>query len=249
MAAAAFAAGFTDFGFSGHTYVPAENFGVKDEAAFVAAVRALAKQYEGKMHIYAAMEHDYYFPVQNRAALDYIVGSVHEIQDSATGRRYVIDALKSDLVRCKNEMFGGDGAAMTRRFYALTAENALRCRPQIIGHFDLIVKNNALGDVFSEDSQAYRMAALEALHACAETDAVFEVNTGGMYRGYRNAPYPARFLLEELRTLGVPITLNADAHDTAGLTYAFAETRDFLRDVGFRSVVSLRNGRWVEEGL
>ena len=42
MAEAAYALGFTDFGFSGHTYVDFADYGVKDELAYVRALTAPA---------------------------------------------------------------------------------------------------------------------------------------------------------------------------------------------------------------
>ena len=101
---------------------------------------------------------------------------------------------------------------MARQFYALTAENAKRYRPEIIGHFDLIVKNNEDGLLFDEESPAYRAAALESLHRCHATGGIFELNTGGIFRGYRKTPYPADFLLRELTAIGGRVTVNGDAH-------------------------------------
>ncbi len=183
MAAAAYMRGFTDFGFSGHSrtrYAEGVNFGVQDEAAYCACRRALRQEYAGRMDIAIGMEQDYYAPVQNRAALDYLIGAVHDFHDAAQNRYYWVDGDVQNLQACKAEMFGGDGLALAKGFYALTAKNALENKPDIIAHFDLIVKNNADGAFFDEESPAYRAAALEALHACMETGAVFELNTGGM---------------------------------------------------------------------
>ena len=249
MIEAAIAAGFTDFGVSGHTYVPQDDFGVRDEEAYVRELRALQKEYAGRIRVWAGLEHDFYFPVEDRARLDYVVGSLHELRDEATGRFYVIDGPKEDLLACRDECFGGDGLAMAERFFELTAENAGTYRPDILGHFDLIVKNNAANDVFDETSPRYREAALAALRRCASAGCVFEVNTGGMFRGYRAAPYPARFLLEELARLGARVTVSADAHETAALRFGFGEALELLRASGFSSVAVWENGRFVDKML
>ncbi len=57
----------------------------------------------------------------------------------------------------------------------------------------------------------YRAAALEALHAADPDATLLEINTGGVARGYRAAPYPALFLLREWRSMGGRSS-SSDAH-------------------------------------
>lgn len=249
MAQAALAAGFTDLGFSGHSPAPFDaDFSVRSEAEYVRALRALQREYAGRLRISVGMEQDFYAPVQNRAALDYIIGSVHYLRDDA-GCFYAVDGAPEDLDACVERMFGGDAIAMARAYYALVAENARRCRPEIIGHFDLVKKHNRQNRLFREDDPAYRAAALEALAACADTGAVFELNTGGIFRGCCAEPYPARFLLEALCARGARVTVNGDAHCTGALTYWFPEALALLRDVGFSRVSVWEAGAFVERPL
>ena len=249
MAAAACSAGFTDFGFSGHTYVGFVNFGVRDELAYAAQIRQLAKEYQGRMCLYAGMEHDYYYPVAHREVMDYIIGSVHEIQSPAIGRRYIIDGPKQSVLACREEVFGGDGLAMAEYFYEITAKNAEQYRPEVIGHFDLIVKNNADGSLFDELSPRYRSAALDALACCCAADPVFEVNTGGIFRGYRAKPYPDPFLLRELLERNARVMINADAHETAAICFYFSECLELLHAIGYRSIWVWEKGEFVERGI
>lgn len=79
--------------------------------------------------------------------------------------------------------------------------------------------------------------------------AVFEVNTGGMFRGYCGEPYPSRFLLEALRKSGARVTVNADAHCTEAVRFRFDETLALLRDIGFTAVTVLEDGMFVEKPL
>ena len=53
-----------------------------------------------------------------------------------------------------------------------------------------------------------------------ENDCILEVNTGGVYRGYRKDFYPGAWLLGEWNKLGGRVIITADAHDTAALTSA-----------------------------
>ena len=250
MARAALEAGFTDFGFSGHSYAPFDlDYSVKSEQHYVQELRALQNAYAGRLRIAVGMEADWFAPVNDRAALDYIIGSVHYLRDEATGRYYAVDGAPEALDACVAQMFGGDALAMARAYYALVAENVRKYRPEIIGHFDLVKKNNCGGHLFDEADPVYRTAALEALDACAATGAVFEVNTGGMFRGYCGEPYPSRFLLEALRKSGARVTVNADAHCTEAVRFRFDETLALLRDIGFTAVTVLEDGMFVEKPL
>lgn len=250
MAHAALSAGFTDFGFSGHSYAPFDpDYSIRSERDYVRQLRALQRAYAGRMRIAVGLEEDYFAPVADRAALDYRIGSVHYLHDSGSNRYYAVDADRSDLEQCVAQMFGGDALRMVRAYYALVAEHAQKNRPEIIGHFDLIKKNNGGGYFFDETDAAYRAAAREALDACIQTGAIFEVNTGGIFRGYCTEPYPARFLLEELQKKGARVTVNADAHCIQALRFGFEETLTLLRDVGFSAVTVLERGQFVEKAL
>ena len=71
MAEAAIAAGFTDFGFSGHGHTPFDlSYSLKDEAGYIREIRALQKEYAGRIRLYCGLEQDYFAPTQRREAYD-----------------------------------------------------------------------------------------------------------------------------------------------------------------------------------
>lgn len=252
MAQAALDAGFTDFGISGHSRIEAPGeagWFIESEEQFLAVMDALKRQFAPRLRIWAGMEQDWYGPVHCREKLDYLIGSVHALRSGETGRYYWMDGAAASLAACRDEMFGGDMEKLVRAFYRLTAENVQRWHPDVIGHFDIVGKNNEGGAFFDEESPACRAAALEALHACCETGAVLEVNTGGMRRGYRTVPYPARFLLAEAHAMGARVTLNADAHAADAVTFRLAEAAELLRSVGYTEYASFENGAFVQRPL
>ena len=63
----------------------------------------------------------------------------------------------------------GGAQAFIKAYY----ENVMDCvqsqRPEVVGHFDLVCKNNEAGRFFDEDAPAYRRLALEALDAVSYT--------------------------------------------------------------------------------
>jgi histidinol-phosphatase (PHP family) len=131
--------------------------------------------------------------------------------------------------------FGGDGLAMAEAYFASVAEVAAK-KPDILGHFDLIKKLNCTGAYFDENSPRYKAAALAALDAARKADCLLEVNTGGVYRGYRNDFYPSFWLLEEWRKMGGRVVITADAHNCESLTFGYADAADLLRSAGFTEV-------------
>lgn len=228
MADAAEAAGFTAFGFSSHSDPFCGNL---NERAYVEEILRLKSERKGRLDILLGIEQDFFRPVESRAAFDYLIGSVHYIKGPKTGKLHPVDWGEKELQACLDE-FDGDGIAMVRAYYALLEENVRRFSPDVVGHFDLIVKNNASGRFFDENSPDYRKAALHALHVCIESGGIIEMNTGGVYRGYRETFYPAPFLLEELARLDGKVTLNADAHDAQGLCFGLSHALEQARKAG-----------------
>lgn len=248
MIRAAIAAGFTDFGISDHSWAGFDGMGIEDEGAYIELLTALKHKYADTINLAIGMEQDIYAPVHMRQQMDYIIGSVHEVKD-ADGGFHWMDGSREKLVQCIDTWFDGDPLRMAAEYYRLVVENTEIVRPEIIGHFDLVSKNNSHNAVFDEGSSAYRALALDALEACLSTGAILEVNTGGMFRGYRERPYPARFILEAARDMGGHVMLAADAHQVEALTYFFDETQTILREVGFKTVIMLKNGAFTEEAL
>ena len=75
------------------------------------------------------------------------------------------------------------------------------------------------------------------------------MNTGAIARGYRKEPYPAPFLLDEIKARGGKILLSSDSHNAANLTVAFDACIELLRANGFRSIVALSEGKFKEFGI
>jgi len=75
------------------------------------------------------------------------------------------------------------------------------------------------------------------------------VNTGAMARGYKTTPYPARFILEEIKSLGGSVILSSDCHDADKLTFAFDESVKLLKEIGFTHVDRLTADGFVADEI
>ena len=122
-------------------------------------------------------------------------------------------------------------------------------KPDILGHIDLVKKLNADGSFFDEESPRYKAAALRALQAVRENDCILEVNTGGVYRGYRKDFYPGAWLLGEWNKLGGRVIITADAHDTAALTFGFDEAAAAIKAAGFTALTVLTVNGFEQQEL
>ena len=252
MASAAYEAGVRYYGFSGHGHTPCPaDIGICMEAApaeYRAEAERLRKEYEGRMEILLGIEQDLCADIPVPDWAEYWIGSVHDLQDPKTGKYYAVDWKMEELEACRDEMCGGDGLALAEAYYAAVIEMAKK-QPPILGHIDLITKLNGDGTLFDEESPRYKEAALAALHAVDPEATVLEINTGAIARGYRTAPYPAPFLLNEWRAMGGRVILTADAHHTGGIQFAYDLAAAHARASGYETAVILTRKGWTDVPL
>ena len=78
---------------------------------------------------------------------------------------------------------------------------------------------------------------------------MLEINTGGMARGYRDAPYPALFLLREWRRLGGRIILSSDSHSADTILYGYDASIALAKAAGFDKSTILTLHGPVECGI
>lgn len=237
MASAACAQGVTTLGFTGHSHTPCDLeycMSPSRTGQYKATIAKLKNEYRGKVDILCGIEWDQ-FSDDNPHAYDYWIGSVHYLHGHRTGKYYEIDWRAQDLRACLNDDFGGDGLAMAEAYFASVAEVAAK-GPDILGHLDLIKKLNGTGEFFDEEAPRYKEAARRALAAAKAADCVLEINTGGVYRGFRKDFYPSFWMLQEWQQMGGRVTITADAHTADALTFGYEEAAQMARDAGFAEV-------------
>ncbi len=250
IARAAWEKGFVSLGFSSHApqlFDPECCVAPDREEAYKAEIRALGREYAGRMAIYLGIERDEYACV-SPADYDYYIASVHYLP--LNGEYVAIDGDPRDFCRLIREGCGGDPLVLAKRYFDHVREYVVRDRPPIIGHFDLLRKNNARAPMFDEDSPVYRALALEALEAMKDSGAFLEVNTGGMARGLLTSPYPAAFLLSAWKDWGGEVIINSDCHRVQFLDASFDEAEALLRSLGYDHAVRLgRTALWERYAL
>lgn len=185
--------------------------------------------------------------------LDYRIGSIHYAGPSLkeSGEPWCIDDSEEEYLTGLKEIYGGKARPAVEAYYLRIREMIEKHQPEIIGHLDVIKKNNVApgGErpdalCFSEDEDWYRAAVTETLRVAAARGSIVEVNTGGLARGRCRSLYPTDRILRECLELGVRITLNADAHQAHQLTAFFPETARHLKDLGVDILWYLTRDGW-----
>ena len=246
MGVAASEKGFDSIGFSTHSYV--EEIGQfsmqeKDTEAYKAEITRLQKCYGDRIRIFCGMEKDNYTTVSTDG-YDYLLGSVHIIR--LNGDVLFID-WSADRVRDQiDKHFGGDSIAYAKAYFEAVRELPEYGHFDILAHYDLLTKfSEQEPDLIDTDNPLYREAAISTLEALAGKVKFFEVNTGAISRGYRTTPYPAPFLLKEMKRLGFGAIISSDCHDCNFLDCAYDEAEKLLKEAGFTEHYVLKDEGFV----
>ena len=229
MVRAAAEQGLKVFGLSGHGYTPYdESYCMlpEEEAAYERDVRALAEEYAGKLEVLCGVEQDCLAGKPARD-WDYVIGSVHYIDCGEEGGIIPIDESRKLWLEIVDRYFGGDVYAMIEKYYETESIVCRNTDADVIGHFDLITKYNrggeggCKGELFDEGDPRYIAAWQKAADQLLEADVPFEINTGGMSRGYRTDAYPAKPIRDYIAARGGKFILSSDSHNTETLCSQF----------------------------
>ena len=223
--------GFTALGFSMHSFLEKDLHIVPSrdsETAYIKEVLALKKEFADKIKIFLGLEQDLYSDAP-RSDFEYLIGSVHYIKRDDDF--FPVDAGKEKLLFIVDTYFGGDFCAFAEDYFSLVCEVAKKIKPDIIGHFDLIMKYCEQIDL--PETDRYIEVATEAIKRLIPLGIPFEINTGAMSRGLRTTPYPSERLLKIMQQNGAKIVFSSDCHNKDFLEYGFDAAKKMALDAGF----------------
>jgi histidinol-phosphatase (PHP family) len=253
---AAAAAGYHTFGVSEHAPRSQERFLYNTERekgydldrlgrefeAYAAAVRQLAAEFQGRLHVLCGFEaevipaatyRDEMLGHRQRFGFDYMVGSVHYVDETT------IDGPKPEFERALAAR--GSLEALAIAYYQAVALMVAALQPEVVGHFDLIRLNAGRGARL--DTPPIRQAARQALEAVRDCGAILDVNTAG-YRKGLGMPYPAPWLVETAHAMDIGFCFGDDSHGPAQVGQGIDEARRYLLEngVGQVTVLTRENG-------
>ena len=182
---------------------------------------------------------------------DYIIGSVHYIplhfplnvqrnEQKAAGIRTgrtkagsaaesagyaAVDDTPEILMAAVRDYYAGDYYKAAQAYFSLAADVVDRTGCDIIGHFDLFSKFNQKCHLFNEQDPRYVHAWKKAADQLSAAGKVFEINTGGMFRGWRNIPYPSPEICRYISQKGGRFILSGDSHSTDAIGYGFSAVK------------------------
>jgi histidinol-phosphatase (PHP family) len=194
-----------------HAYIPFHDFyTIKPDkiGEFQSTIRALAKKYAGKIKVLCGAEGDPVSPMSYEG-FDYVIGSNHyfykgDFVDAC-------DFTPKHFSWVVNTVFGGDGTAAAVNYF----ENLVKVadlNPAFIGHFDLVTKLNDNLKVIDVNDSRYVKAWKKAADELLKLNVPFEINFGGITRGWKKTTYPAPDMLDYLEKNGAKFILSSDAH-------------------------------------
>ena len=272
MVIAAIKCGFTVLGFSEHSIHPLDpgfygpewswHIFSKNIEAYGQEMQRLKKKYEGQIKLLAGFEADFFqdntaeksigstIPLKSNYCFtpDFLIGSVHFVcnQKGFYTVDYDPDSVKAGLIKLYGDKEGNVNykAAVCEYFEAERKMLELG-KFEILGHPDLIKKNNPVLHFFDENEGWYKEELKLTAKAAARAGVVAEINTGAIARGFLDDVYPSAQFLEYFKDEGVPICINSDAHFADKIDCAWDRASLAAKKAGYKELTYPVSGELI----
>jgi histidinol-phosphatase (PHP family) len=268
---------FDSIGFSAHAPTLKKididtGWHLRDIDTYSAHIRKAKEDWKGKLKVYMGLEVDY---IQNYIApidsdiqnlgLDYIIGSVHAVLPPNKKIDWAkpfndnkdllcVDGSEKEFQILIEHGFNNDAGALVAAYWNAVIEMCSAGGFDILGHCDIIKKNNPDDKYFSTHDEHYLSYVSKLCDILEGTNIVVEVNTGGLNRRKTKECYPSTDILRILNRRNIPVTINADAHECSHIDGNYDAARYALVESGYTHFM-LYNGRvdgrslWAAEAL
>ncbi len=239
-------------GISAHAPVPFDCFWTMkqdDLSKYFSDIEDLKAKYQGKINILTSLEVDYIpgttgpdFPMIEALNLDYIIGSIHFVDQFENGEPWAIDGSFDEFNVGFNDIFKGDIKKVVKRFFELNREMIQTQQFEIIGHFDKIKMHNATKPLFDESDGWYLQELEDTLNVIAENNIIVEVNTKSFERN--GLLFPGVSLFPKMKEKNIDVTINSDAHYPNKQICGFSYVANELFRAGYRYLKEFKDGGW-----
>ena len=183
---------------------------------FITSCRHLQRKYSNEIQIYVGFETEHYHgsipyikDLMQQYEPDYIVGSVHHVDD--IGFDY------SEKIYAQAITVTGGIEGLYCRYFDAQYQLISEIRPRVVGHFDLI-------RIYDPDYKQHlklpkvREKVRRNLELIRRLNLIMDVNARAISKGAME-PYPTHSILKQAVKLGIPLVPGDDSHgiDTVGL--------------------------------
>jgi len=212
------------FGFSEHAPMNFDEkyrLKIEDKEFYENDVLTLKEKYKNNIDILLGYEvdylkGDYILPEVINSKVDYLIGSVHFINDGwGFDNPEFIGQYKNKDINTIWEDY----------FEAIT--NMVKCAQfDIVGHLDLIKVFKFL------PTKDIKTIAYSTLKEIKKSNMVVEINSAG-YRKPIGEQYPSKELLELCYELNIPITFSSDAHSVEQVGLNYQKSSSLAKEIGY----------------
>ncbi len=241
-------------GISSHGPLPFESdwtMKKEDLHEYIEEVKKLKEKYKSDIKILLGLELDYipgfkfdYIDNDIFKSLDYWIGSIHFLGQYKNKEYWTVDYDLKELKRGIQETFGDNIKKAVIQYYKYMEDMVENYKPSILGHLDLIKKNNRNSILFDESELWYRNSISSLLDKVKKSNVVVELNTGGKYRDYTINYYPSNWILKEINSRDIPITISRDSHDIESLDFEYEDSIKLLKTIGFSEIYYYDGKTW-----
>ena len=197
---------------------------------YIASCRQLQEQYASSLQIYVGFETEVYTGSEDfirrlvrEFRPDYIVGSVHHVNDIP------ID-MSPEMYAQAIEVAGGI-EQLYCDYFDQQYDLIDGLRPAVVGHFDLVRIFDGDYRERIEESEIQRRIRRN-LERIEELGAILDFNVRAWEKG-ADEPYVSRSILLQARELGIAAVPGDDSHGVEGVGLHIEEGIEILQDLGF----------------
>ncbi len=162
---------------------------------------------------------------------DYVIGSVHEVEDWPFDNDAYI-----------TEYQNWDVDQLYQRYFSLLADMAQTRLCQVVGHLDLI---KVFGYRPNKSIQHFLPAVLKAIK---DAKMAVEINTNGWHKPIQEV-YPATEVLETCFAYDLPITLSSDAHRPEQVGRDIPKAVELAKKIGYRKIATFHQKKMIIQPL
>ncbi len=250
--------GFDVFGFSGHAPLPFENDWSIPKSAIEKYIREgkrLKEIYKGTIDLKIGLEIDYINELSNPTSqhfkdlkLDFIIGSVHLLEEKQSGEYLAVDYKKSEIERLISNTYNGNATLLVQDYYKKIRIMSEKGGFDIIGHLDVVKKTNINSLYFDESEYWYKKEIELTLECIAENKQFIEINTGNIINDISRI-YPSPWILKLANKHNIPVMLNSDAHRPDRIDNFYTQAKTVILNAGYTELMVFRNDKWESDRI